>query len=354
MTFTARQSTLRGFEVCGRRTWHDIQAGEDSIRGFTEASADLGTVMHLIGAEILRTLHEQTETQMPTQEAVEIAYSVYAKCDIVLPTPEREDMIWLTLRFVERPWKADRLLPTELGPAIEQRIFVPIVCQDGQTRILSCQPDAIFHGGGATAVIADWKSGRGKPKQPKQPQPGVPENTAIGKKYLSARGHFQADCYSLATMHRWPAVERVIFRELHLRSGQIREAILGRDEMEHVARQIGVHLQKLERALGEGEDSKAWPPRPGGHCARQCPVARSCPVPPEQRGVGAIEDDDMADAEAGRWVMLDGLCKQMRLALKERYQATGRPHRVGDGTMLAWSGGAGNAFQVLPEEDVPA
>lgn len=351
--FIARQSTLKALSVCGRRTYHDLLAGEDSIRGHTEATAELGTVQHAVCAAILRTLYEQGETEMSTYEAEAIANEVYATSSIVLPPREYDDLIWMTLRFVERPKRVDRLLPTENGPAIEQRIQVSIRCSDDVTRILSCQPDAIFVADDSTTLIVpDWKSGRAKPRQPRQPQEGVPEDTAVGYDFLSPSGHFQGPAYLLAAFHKMPRAKRGVFREFYLRYGLFREFVMdrGSDKHQRFEAYIAAQLMKLERGLSEGENSKVWRPRPGAHCAKACPVARSCPIPEEQRGVGAIEDDESADREAGRFVMIEGLRNQLRIALKVRYQATGRPHVVGDGTQLAWNGGAGDAFQVLREE----
>lgn len=342
--FKARQSTLAGLSVCPRRTWHDLAAGWDSVRGNVGATGELGRLQHEVCAEILRTLYEQGETEMSTYEAEAIANETYAQSPIVLPTQCFDDLIWMTLRFVERPIRADRLLPTESGPAIEQRIDVPIKCPDGVTRILSCQPDAVFAGAdGTTAVVGDWKSSRGKPRTPRQQQQGVPEDTAVGFDYLSPRGHFQAPCYLIAAMHRWPRVQRGIFRESYLRYGLYREFVMDRNGDKHKRFEtlIGAHLMKLERGLSEGADSPLWKPRPGGHCARQCPVARSCSIPAEQRGTGAIEDDEMADTEAARFVMVDGLKGQMKDALRERYLATGRPLVVGDGTAIVFDGPRG-------------
>lgn len=346
--FGARQSTLRGLQQCGRRTWHSIQLEDDPMAndslvvGYTESSADLGTVMHAVAAAILRTLWERGEEWMPTQEAVEIAYEQYALSPIILPAEEEDDLIWLTLRFVERSWDMSRMI------AIEERIDVPIVCQDGVTRILSCQPDLISQAGRGL-VVNDHKSGRGSPKTPRYHQEDMPENVARGKQYLS--GLFQAKCYNLAALHRYPAAEGVLFREHHLRSGQIREAYLSRADIEHSARQIGLQLQKLDFALRDGEQSKVWRPKAGKHCARQCPVARSCPIPAEQRGMGALESEAMADAQAARYVVVDALRNQLRDGLKTRYEETGYAARIGDGTAIAWNGGKGGAYAIVPVED---
>jgi hypothetical protein len=349
--FKARQSTLAGLTVCARRTWHDLAAGWDSIRGNVGATGELGRLQHEVCAEILRTLYEQGETEMSTYEAEAIANEVYAQSLIVLPAQCFDDLIWMTLRFVERPIRADRLLPTENGPAIEQRIDVPIRCPDGVIRILSCQPDAVFAAAdGTTAVVGDFKTSRGKPRTPRQQQQGVADDTAVGFDYLSARGHFQAPCYNIAAMFRWPRIQRVIFRESYLRYGLYREFVMDRngDKHKRFEAMIGAHLMKLERGLSEGADSALWTPRPGSHCAKQCPVARSCGIPAEQRGVGVIENDEMATREAARYMMVDGLRDTLRAALKEYYNATGVPIPVGDtGDALSFGGGKGSAFEIV-------
>lgn len=349
--FKARQSTLHDLSVCPRRTYHGLLAGWDSVRGNVGATGELGRLQHEVCAKILGTLYEQGETEMSTYDAEAIANEVYALSPITLPAQCFDDLIWMTLRFVERPIRADRLLPTENGPAIEQRIDVPIRCPDGVTRILSCQPDAVFAGAdGTTAVVGDFKTSRGKPRTPRQQQQGVAEDTAVGFDYLSPRGHFQGPCYCIAAMHRWPRIQRAVFRESYLRYGLYREFVMDRngDKHKRFEAMIGAVLMKLERGLSEGEDSKVWQPRPGSWCAKQCPVARSCPIPAEQRGVGAIPDDETAMLEAARYINVDGLRNTLRDALKERYLGTGEPIPIGDtGDAISFGGGKGAAFEIV-------
>jgi hypothetical protein len=187
-------------------------------------------------------------------------------------------------------------------------------------------------------VIVDYKSGKGKPKAPRS-EPDA--ELATGKQYLSERGHFQLDSYGLLGLRKYPQAKRAILRELHLRSGKTREAVLGREELEHVERQIGLHLMLLDEAralfmAGESETHALLRPRPGSWCARKCPVAASCPVPAEQRGVGALDSDEAADAAAGRYVNVDGLRNTLREQLRTYHEQTGRAPLVGDGTAVFW------------------
>jgi len=323
-----RQSILAGFEVCARRTYHSLITPDDLPVGYVGSTGDLGTVAHAVFAEILRTLRKHGESQMSTQEAVEVMREVQARADVVLPADEREDLKMLTLRFCEYEWPPNRIL------AIEQRLATEVKGQDGKPRILTGQPDLLLAHPPATVIICDYKTGWGRAKEPRQ-KPSEGE-VVVGKQYLSERGHFQLDIYGLLSLRAYPAAQEVILRELHLRSGQIREARLHRDELEHVEREVGIQMQLLERAISEGDGSKLWRPRPGHQCLRQCPVARSCPIPAEQRGVGAIESQEDADDQAARYQVVDAVRQQLREGLKAYHEATGHEPAIGDGKVLRW------------------
>lgn len=137
-----------------------------------------------------------------------------------------------------------------------------------------------------------------------------------------------------------------------MRSGQIREAFLTRAELEHVERQIGTQMQQIERGIREGPRSDLWRPKAGAHCAHQCPVSRSCPIPREQRGLGALDTPAQADAEAARFMAVDGLRGQMRDALKAKHEAGYSP-RTPDGLEFRWkekANGKGRDFGAWPPE----
>jgi RecB family exonuclease len=317
-----RQSLLANFETCPRRTRFALEGREDISAGFVEASAALGSLTHLVYAELLRTLYRTGHEQVPTQEAVEVMYEVMAASDIVLPADERESLRLFTLRFCEWRWEASRVL------ALEHRLEAQVVCQDDKTRTLTGAPDVLIADPPDGIIIVDYKSGWAVPKAPRKP----PEDGPItGKQYLSSRGHFQLDCYGLLGLRAYPQAARATLRERHLRSGETREATLYRDDLEHIERELGVQMQKLERAICQGARSKAWKPRSGHHCLRQCPVARSCPIPAEQRGDGHIGSDAQADREAAVFAVLDAQRQQTRSGLKAYWEETGYAPKVGDG-----------------------
>lgn len=346
MTFTARQSLLASFEECPRRALLGLAVDDDITTGNVGASADLGSAFHAFAAEYLRTLYRHGERQMPTQEAVEVMYEVLAAGHWVLPADERDDLLWMVLGFCKYEWEPGRIM------ALERRFEADIVCPDGVTRTLPGQPDVLIADPPDGVVIVDYKSGRGRPKAPRE---NLEAEYAQGKQYLSERGHFQLDIYGLLAMRNLPQVGRAVLRELHLRSGKVREAMLSRDELEHVERQIGMHLMLLEQAMSD--DPYLRRPRPGAWCARKCPVAASCPVPAEQRGVGALDSEDAADEAAARYVNVDGLRNTLREQLRAYYEQTGRAPLVGDGTAVFWRpkpNGNGRSFGVFPVEDIPA
>lgn len=322
-----RQSLLAGFETCPRRTLHSLTTPGDYAFGWVGTSSDLGRAVHEVLAEAVRTMRAQGENQIPTQEMVEIMREVYAASEIVLPAEDRDTLRWLCLRFCEYTIDAKRTL------GVEQRLQAEIVCPDGEIRMLTGQPDAFFADPPEGIVILDHKSGRAVPRSPRKP----PEDGVVqGKQYLSERGHFQLDIYGLLVMANYPAANYVTLRELHLRSGEVREARLTREDLEHVEYEVGVHMQKLDEALRAGPDDERWKPRPGRHCLHACPVSSSCPIPMEQRGLGALETNDDADAEAGRYMVIDGLRGQMRDRLKAFHEENDYAPQVGDGNVLRW------------------
>lgn len=366
--FSARQSLLASFEQCPRRAMHGRAIDDDLVVGNVGSSADLGQAFHAFAAEYLRTLWKQEEPNMATQEAIEILYEVLAngaerlnvttgetrREQWVLPAKDRDALIGMVLGFCRYEWKPRDILPygTDLDPQ-GNRLSAEIVCPDGVTRAITGQPDVILGDPPDGIVVIDFKSGQGKPKAPRN-DPDA--EVATGKQYLSERGHFQLDSYGLMGMRRYPSAQRAILRELHVRSGKIREAVLGRSELEHVEREIGLHLMLLDQATEQGEGDPLWKPRPGSWCARACPVAASCPIPAEQRGVGALKDEAMADEAAGRYVNVDGLRNTLRDQLKTFHEQNDYAPRVGDGTAVFWreKDDGKRAFGVWPVEDIPA
>jgi hypothetical protein len=284
---------------------------------------------------------------MSTQEAIEVAYEVLAVAPFTLPFEQMDELRWLVLGFCDIKWDP-RMLK---GAEFEEELRADVTCQDGEVRTLKGTPDVLMFDPPDGLVIVDAKSGRGRPKGPRL-EPAAGE-VVEDRKYLSDL--FQGDTYSYLGMRKYPSVQRVTFRELHLRSGQIRQGTLARDDLEHVERKLGIVMMNLARAVSEGEESPLWEPRPGSHCARQCPVVRSCPIPFEQRGDGSIGDADDARLGARRLAVLEGERKALIGGLKAHLEDPSNPMpEANEDQVVGWKPplGRGRRFGLWSKADL--
>lgn len=322
-----RQSTLRAIEVCPRRTKHSLAAG-DIATGWTEGAADLGTVFHAVAAEMMATLRRQGEAQMATEEAVVIAREVYAASPITLSAEDHDALNWMVLGFCKYKWRPERTL------AIEEPLRIEVVCPDGVVRVAKGQPDLVIADPPKGLVVVDYKTTRAKPRAPREaPAEGEPIR---GKEYLTDVGTFQRQFYGFLLLRSYPSVEYVTLRELLVRYPEEppREATLQRSDLEHVEPRIGTAMMKLDDALSDPE-SDFWRPKPGRQC-NKCEVARSCPIPVEQRGDGALETQEDADALAQVYVVSKALYSQAASQLKAWEEAGNPPGRVNDREEVRW------------------
>jgi hypothetical protein len=344
---TFRRSLVQGFTICPRRTMHEmLLPDQDLAVGNVGHTGNLGWAFHEFMRRYLQTLQEQGEPKMPTQEAVEVMYEVLADLPFTLPFEALDDLRWMVIGFCDIPWPVPLLILAQ-----EKPLTAAVRCADGEVRTVQGTPDIVVGDPPDGIIIIDAKSGRGRPKGPRvEPERG---EVVEGRSWLSDT--FQGDVYSFLGLLRWLFAERAIFRELHVRSGQIRQATMGRDALEHVERKLSVTLMQLDRAISEGEDSELWRPRPGAHCARQCPVALDCPVPREMRGDGSIETDEQADAAAGALAVLEGVRSTLIGSLKARAVDPRNPlPRVNEDEVAGWKPpvGKGRRFGIWPRADV--
>jgi hypothetical protein len=300
----------------------------DEPAGFVGSSADLGSAFHAISATIRQTLQDADEPQMATEECVVIAREVLANGSWVLTADDYRWLIQMVLSFADYQWPVDRFL------AIERRLAIDIPCPDGELRTFTGTPDLVMADPPNGLIVVDDKTGLAKPRTPKELPP---EGEAIrGIDYLHEGGYFQLVGYGTMLMLLKPRVQYVILREQNYRwNGPPREAVLARGDLEHTAPYLGLVMMQLDTALREGEDHELAKPRPGAHCTSRCPVARSCPVPQEQRGLGVLTTPEDAMLEADRWVVIRALDKQMRESLKAHHEATEQFIPVAGG-FLGW------------------
>lgn len=323
---TFRQSRLKSYVTCPRRTVLDA--------GWCGVEAELGSAFHAVAAEILRTLRATNQTQMPHQECIEVMREVMAKGPWVLPPGDGtaasagyDMLVQMTLALADERWPN----PTRFL-AIEDRLSHPVVGPDGVARLATGTPDLVIVDPPHTLLIIDHKTGLAIPPTPRSTSE---DETIRGLQYMSDHADFQLRDYGLLALKQWPRAQRVILRERNWRwLGPWREAVMTREDLEHYEPWLGELMMKLELALADPESELAKP-RPGAHCTTRCPVARSCPIPQEQRGLGALATPADAMAEAERFVVIDALRKQMLKTLKSYHEATDEYIETNHG-LLGW------------------
>lgn len=298
-----RQSLLRTFDACPQAAKWDAEAPD-----FTTEAQALGLAVHLVAEEMLRTLGRTGHEQIPEQELIEIAYEQIAKPECPhLSTAQMSDLRIICIQLSRYEWTANRLI------SVEDRLFADVPCPDGKTRTITGTPDVLMAAPNHTAECIDYKSGFAAPPAPRNQNDPEAWKKDSGRPYLSERGVFQLDCLGFLILKRYPSVQRVMLREFHVRIDEQREAILNREDMEHVERRLGVLAQRLDMMLAGELEPEA---RPGYHCRRRCPRPLDCPIPPDLRGEGSIVSDEMAKEYAERWAVLEGQRDRVRGALQ--------------------------------------
>lgn len=346
-----RQSTLRSLEVCPRRTRFALEAGELTT-GWTGHSTRLGTLFHSFVDEYLNTLKRPEvfpAQNMAEEEAVNIVREVYDASPAVLGTDDYAALIGMAVRFCAFEWDVRKIAFQE------EALRVDLLCRDGEVRTVKGQPDLVMFDPPAGVIIYDWKTGLGQPKAPRaKEQDGEPVE---GAQYLSDAGKFQRMVYGMLVLHAIPSAQYAVLWEVPMRFPKYgpRYARLSRGQLEHVESRIAANMVKLDRGVREGEASDIWAPIPGVQC-NHCEAARSCPIPPGLRGVGAIETQVDADVEARRFIRGRAMYQQAAERLKARQEAGhpgGRPNgrdevRWGPEPDAWQSKGGGRKFDVHP------
>lgn len=350
------QSTLRAREVCPRRTRFALETG-DLKTGWTGGSTNLGTMFHSFVERYMDTLATPEfwpKKKMPTEEAAVIAREVYGASPFTLDHEDYDALIGMAVRFAdEYEWDVKRIL------AKEDQLTLDLLCPDGEVRTLRGTPDLIVADPPRGIIIYDFKTGRAQPKSPRKVEP---DGEAIeGEQYLSDVGKYQRLVYGLLALRQWPAAKYAILWEVPMRfaSHGPRYARITHERLERIEHKLAQDMEKLDRGLREGVASGMWEPIPGAQCLH-CEAARSCPVPPGLRGVGAIRDQVEADIEARRFVRGKAMYEQAAERLKALAVESGGHGCPNGREAVRWGPevdawrqkGGGRKFGVFPRVDL--
>jgi hypothetical protein len=303
-----RQSLLADFDSCRLMTRFGLEGNPHA-----NAAQARGIIFHRFAAEVLRTLRKTGEVCIPVEEALQVLYEVAAQRDVpddevvTVPAAERRLLRIAVIKFAnENEFRMDRLID------VERRLFATVRYPgpDGATveREVTGQPDALVADPPDGAVVLDWKT---TPRPPAR-YDGDSWDTPQGVSYM---GYFQQRVYAFLVMSNYPAVQRVTLREFYPLAGEARVATVSTSQMEHLERELAVLAEELDRALAAGGSSPLWHPSPGRHCS-YCPRPGSCPLEPEERGVGAIASAAQAERWAAEYVVADRVRAHRRDALK--------------------------------------
>jgi hypothetical protein len=315
-----RQSTLRSYDQCPRRA---VAEAQREFSDYSHPPAALGTAFHMVAEEMLRTMRATGNARIPSEEAIVIMREVIARPDCPhLSVDLLRELRIVVVQFSRLEWPAPRVI------ALEERLWAEVPCPDGIVRRITGKPDVLIADPPGGAVCLDYKVSWAVPATPRDGD----YTRDQGRRYLSDRGIFQLDTNGLLIMRSYPAIGRVSLREYYPRLNEFREAWLDRDELEHVERHLGLLAMRFEQSMA---GLLVPEPRPGRWCSH-CPVSRACPVPQEDRGVGVIDTEELANAEAARWDVIKTLGEQQRKALKAWHEETGHWPEVGDGRVVGW------------------
>jgi hypothetical protein len=294
-----------------------VDEARRELNDYSHAPAALGTAFHMVMEEVLRTLWRQGETRIPTEEIIVVMRETIARPDCPhLSDAQLRDLRVICLQAAALEWPATRII------ALEDRLWADVPCPDGRTRRITGKPDVLIADPPGGAVCVDYKVSWAVPPSPRDGD----YTRDSGRAYLSERGTFQLDVLGLLIMRTYPAISRTMLREYYPRLNETREAILDRDELEHVEQRLGLLAMRFERTMsGEIEPE----PRPGKWCSH-CPLARDCPVPREDRGLGVLDSPESADDHARLWQVISELDGDLRGWLKTFYEETGYAGRTAD------------------------
>jgi hypothetical protein len=301
--------------------------------------------------ETLKKPEVRPAKQMATEEAVNVAREVYNRSPFVLDADSYDALIGMVVRFCDFEWDVNRILFQE------EPLRAELLCPDGEVRTLKGAP------------ISSTRTRRTARSSTTGRRASASRSRPASVRMRARRSRASSTCPTSASSsgrstgcwcsRRCPRSGYVVLWEVPMRFPKYgpRYARLDRGQLEHVEARIAAQMMKLDRGLREGPGSGVWEPKPGSQC-QHCEVARSCPVPPQMRGVGAVESQTAADIEARRFVRGRAMYQQAAERLKARQEAGLPPGRVNGREEARWGPevdawrerGGGRKFDVFPAE----
>lgn len=324
---TVRRSLLEKLDQCPLSTRFELEGAR-----YTSPAAARGILFHRFAAEVLQTLRRTGESTIPHEEAIVILREVEAQKDVpdaevvMCGADERRMLRTLALKFANEPFDSDRIIDVEGG--LES--VVRYQRGDGTMveRRITGRPDAVLADPPGGAIVLDYKTawsapGEGYPPSDEDAEAGIDSR-------ISIEGYFQQRFYGLLVMRKYPRIEKVTLREFYPMCGEVREATIKREHLEHVEAEICLLVEILDRALEGGSDSELWMAGPGRHCA-YCRRPTSCPIEDEARVVaGGITSQAQAQRVAAEVAVVEPIRKAGIDALKAWHEDTGKAIPVRD------------------------
>ena len=327
---------------------------------YTNAAQARGIIFHRFAAELLRTLRQTGEVQIPVAEALAILYEVMAQRtvpdeDVVLPpAAERRLLRILAIKFAsENRFTTSRIM------AVEEQLQATISYPhpDGGTveRLVTGTPDALIADPPTSEdptpgiIVPDWKTTRRAP--PKGDAGGHWDDA----EHISYQGYFQQRLYGLLVLRTFPMADRVKLREFYPLERTARYATIYRGDLEHLEAEFSVLLELLDRAIAGGSRSRVWQPSPGKHCS-YCSRPQRCPLEADVRiREGGIATPAEARRAGAEYVVAKTVGSALHEALKAWVDAHG-PVEVKSAkgrAQLRWrtNRGGGRTFGVYVPDD---
>lgn len=277
-----RQSLLAQFDRCPL----SAKFGFEYETGWSSHDQARGQLFHRTVAKCLEEMARNGEGRIEVDVALTIMYEVLRQHDVdmrdvvALPAEQIADLRMSTVK-----WANDTQFRIEDLVDVEQRLQATITYPSEYgpiERLLTGQLDALFADGPARAVVLDWKDTWGMP----------PESE------VSARGYFQQRFYGFLVMENYKTVQTVVMREHYPRYGEYREATVHREALEDIRLELSALAERFDRCV----EQDLYRPAPGKHCS-WCARPSACPIFPESRGDGAINDEDHARRVAAQLVV---------------------------------------------------